>query len=88
MSKALAFLAGGGAPHAAPRKLNAGEKLELIRIAAFSAGDTLTATEAISLIASLFKEDPTVRIDRARLAELLNIVTPPSRPRPRRLSPL
>ena len=80
MSKALAFLAGvDGTAHAGRRNLTSSEKLELIRVAAFSAGDTLTATEAISLIASLFKEDPTVRIDRLRLAELLALVTPPSK---------
>jgi hypothetical protein len=61
------------------RNLTASEKLRLIQIAVFSVGDTLSASEALSLIASVFKEDPIVRIEPARLAELLNLVTPASR---------
>lgn len=78
MSKALAFLTGvDGIPPGKRKTLTSSEKLELIRVAAFSAGDTLTPTEALALIASLFKEDPIVRIERARLPELLALVTPP-----------
>jgi hypothetical protein len=70
----------------AGRKLTAGEKLRVIQIAVFSANDTLSPSEALSLIASVFTEDPIVRIDRSRLAELLNLVTPARRKaRPRRI---
>jgi hypothetical protein len=68
-----------GAVRAGGRSLTASEKLRLIQIAVFSVGDTLSASEALSLIASVFKEDPIVRIERSRLAELLNLVTPASR---------
>lgn len=69
------------------RTLTTTEKLRLIQLAAFSAppsvNHTLTPSEALALIASLFKEDPIARIDRARLPELLELVTPPHR-KPRR----
>jgi hypothetical protein len=57
-------------------KLTAGKKLELIRLAAYSAGDTITPAEALSVIASLFAEDPGTRLNPAMLPELLHLVTP------------
>jgi hypothetical protein len=44
-------------------------------VAAYSAGDTISRDEALSLIASLFAEDPIKRLNPATLAELLNVVT-------------
>jgi hypothetical protein len=65
-------------------KLTSAERLKLIESAVFSVGDTLTAAEALSLIGSLFRSDPGTRINRARFAELLAVVTPARRP-PKRL---
>lgn len=79
MSKPIA-VAGAGI---AQRSLTVAEKLHLIQVAVFSVDDTITAAEAISLIASVFKEDPVHRIDRTRLAELLAFVTPPKKGRRR-----
>ena len=61
------------------RALTASEKMKLVHIAAFSAGDTISAEEAISLIASIFKEDPIRRIEPSKLPELLALVTPPNK---------
>ena len=65
-------------------KLTAGKKLELIRLAVYSAGDTITPAEALSLIASLFAEDPGTRLNAATLPQLLNLVTPGRRRRAQR----
>ncbi len=63
-------------------KLTGANKLAIIRAAVFSVGDTLTAAEALALVGSLFPPvDPGTRINRERMAELLNAV---ERPRPRR----
>jgi hypothetical protein len=59
--------------------LSQSERLKLIEAAVFSIGDTLTEAEALSLIASVFRGDPGTRINKQRLAELLNVVTPPRR---------
>lgn len=61
-------------------KLTVAQRLKVIESAVFSVGDTITAAEALSLIGSLFRGDPGTRINKARLAELLNVVTPPRRP--------
>jgi hypothetical protein len=60
------------------RKPTATQKLEIIRAAVFSVGDTITAAEALALVGSLFAPvDPGTRINRERLAELLALVDPP-----------
>lgn len=43
--------------------------------------DTITATEALSLIASVFDDHSPRRVLRDRLPELLNLVTPPGKRR-------
>lgn len=68
-----------GGHGAASRALTPTEKLKLIHIAVFSVDDTISASEALSLIASVFKEDPITRIERSRLPELLAFVTPVKR---------
>jgi hypothetical protein len=60
-------------------KLTAGKKLELIRLAIYSVDDTITSAQALSLIASLFDEDPGTRLNPDTLPELLNLVTPARR---------
>lgn len=65
-------------------KLTSAQRLKLIESAVFSVGDTISAAEALSLIGSLFGSDPGRRINRAKLAELLAVVTAPRRP-PKRL---
>ena len=64
-----------------PAKLSAAKTLELMRIAVYSADDTITAGEALSFIGSLFSEDPNKRFERGMLPTLLNMV---SAPRPKR----
>lgn len=64
-------------------RLTVAKKLEIVRLAVYSSGDTITPAQALSLIAGLFAEDPKARIDPQRLPELLALVTPP-RPRRRR----
>ena len=56
--------------------MTAAVKIEWIRIALNSVGDTLTNAEALSLIAHLAgkTKKPELRIDRARLAALLAAV--------------
>lgn len=48
-------------------KLSATKRLELIRVAVYSVGDTLTAAEAIAFIAGFFSADPTWRINPGML---------------------
>ena len=55
-------------------KLTAAKKLELIRYAVYSVGDTLTAAEGIAFIGSFFSADPGARLNPARVAELLNAI--------------
>ncbi len=62
-------------------KLTAAKKLELVRLAVYSAGDTITPAEALALIGGLFAEDPKARIDPQRLPELRALA---AQPRPRR----
>jgi hypothetical protein len=62
-------------------KLSATKKLELVRIAVYSAGDTLTVGEALAFIGSLFSEDPIKRFDPAALPTLLNLVSVPRKAR-------
>jgi hypothetical protein len=65
-------------------KLTASRKLEFIRLAVYSADDTITQAQALSFIASLFAEDPRTRLNPAALPELLNLVTPSPRRRAQR----
>lgn len=65
-------------------KLSAAKKLELVRIAVYSAGDTLSATEALAFIGSLFSEDPIKRLGPGTLPTLLNIVSAPRKTKRRR----
>lgn len=62
------------------RRLTSAQKLEIIRVAIYSIGDTINAGEALAIVASLFHRDPvTPPLPRERLAELLaavNAVTP------------
>jgi hypothetical protein len=61
-------------------RIPAGKKLQLVQLAVYSAGDTITREQALAFISSLFAEDPGTRINAEMFAELLNLVTP-SRPR-------
>ncbi len=63
-------------------RMTQAQRLKLIEAAVYSVGDTITKDEALSLIAGLFRGDPGTRINKERLAELLNAVTV-SRPRRR-----
>ena len=50
--------------------MNATQKLRLVQLAVYSAGDTITHAEAVALIGGLFTEDPGERLNPARLSEL------------------
>ena len=65
-------------------KLSAAKKLELVRIAVYSVGDTLSSGEALAFIGSLFSEDPIKRFDPTALPTLLNLVSAPRKTKRRR----
>lgn len=56
-------------------RLTAKRQLELVRIAVYSVGETITAAQAISLIAHIFDADPVRRINGAMLPTLQAMIT-------------